>query len=507
MDRTRVTHRCLVRLPLANLGATALAIALVAVVTGCSGGSTPQPLTAEQFAARNGVTLEGDGGRSEGHPVDRAGAVPYDSTERRPPTAAQLGTAPPDPNPNPDPRPTGISEAVRQAVSRPSEGGGLAGAANGGGATRPAAPGQVNLPPSPRIANGAGGPTTRPVATADGASPVAIGGIYFVVMEVNGQPIFSDKVLQALERPLSTEAKTHKRDNFRELAKAHIENELLKFMNNELEVAAAEKALGKEDKQLAQAVTMNWRQKQITAAGGSLEMARRKAREAGWDFDELVEQQNRFHLVQLYYQKHIAPLTKVAAADVRAYYQQHKDEEFSTPSRSRFRVIRIDPGEKKYTSKADAVTAAEQIRARALKEDFAKLAADPAVNDDTLGRDRGGYVRADGWVETGSYPIEEVEKAVTVLKPGQVTEIIQARGMYYIAKLEEIQDAKVKPFEDLRVQDEITEKLRAQQIRAMRERRVRELQQTAVTDRKPGATNLLLEIVMQRYDEWAGRKS
>jgi parvulin-like peptidyl-prolyl isomerase len=471
--------------------------------TGCSGDNKAAPLTAEQFASRNGVSLDVDGGRSAGQPVDRAGAVPYDTTERGTPTSPQAQAGPLDPNPRPDQRTVGISPAISQAVSRPSEGGAVGNGNATNGSTRPATPGQVNRSDPSRVESG---PATRP---ANGGQPVVGGqavGVFFVVIDVNGQPIFSDKVLQVLERPLSAEAKVNKADAFRNVAQAYIEREVLKFMNNELEIAAAEKALDKDDRQLAKAITMQWRQKQITAAGGSLEMARRKARQEGWDFDEMVEQQNRFHLVQLYYQKHIAPLTKVAAADVRAYYQQNKEKEFSTAGKSRFRLIKIDPANRKYASKADATAAAEKVLERARTEDFAKLASDPNVNDDETNRDRGGYVRKDGWVEAGSYPIDEVEKEVTALKPGQVTGIIQARNALFIAKLEEIQDAKVKPFEDLAVQEAITEKLKAQQIQAMRERHVRELQQTAVTERKPGAMKALLDIVTSRYPDWAGAK-
>ena len=56
------------------------------------------------------------------------------------------------------------------------------------------------------------------------------------------------------------------------------------------------------------------------------------------------------------------------------------------------------------------------------------------------------------------------------------------------------------------MQEAITEKLKAQQIQAMRERHVRDLQQTAVTVRKEGAMKSLLEIVMSRYPEWSGAK-
>lgn len=469
------------------------ALAAASALTGCASGEskTARPLTAEQFAARNGITL--DGGPAQGQPVDRAGAVQYDSPERNPVLATPPGPAPKiagsDENPNPDPRPKEINQAIGEAVSRPySEQGGEKGGP--GAAAGGAAPERIDLTDPTRI---------RP-ASAPGGQAL---DVFFVVMEVNGRPIFSDKILQVLEKPLAVEARKRNRESFKQLAEEYLMRQVQLYKLEELEVASAEKTLDQADRDLAKGLTMQWRMKQITAAGGSIELARRKAVQDGWDFDELVNQQYRVHLVQLYYQKHITPLIQVSAADIRDYYNRNKDAEFSKPGRVKFRLIRIDPT--KYASKDEAFAEAEKIRKRAEKEDFAALASDPKINDDTLARDRGGYVREDGWVQIGSYPIEEIEKAVQAVRPGKVTDIIQARNSLYVAKVEGVEEATVLAFEDPQVQDRITQKLRSQRIQVMRERHVRDLEKDAVSVRKPGAMSTLLEIVMQRYSEWAGK--
>lgn len=473
------------------VGATLLA----AAAAGCGGGNgqpAARPLTAEQFAARNGVSL--DDGRSAGQPVERSGAVPYDTERTRLATPRNGNGDAGLSNPAPEARPQRISPAVTEAVSRPySAQAGVEGI--GGPGTRPASAERVDLPSPSRV------PSTAPAAAEGGPRSL---DVFFVVKEVNGQPIFSDKVLGVLEKPLAAEAKRNTRDNFAQLAAAYLAKQVSAYEQEELEVAAAERALDAADKQLAQAVTMQWRQRQETAAGGSREMARRRAAADGWDFDDLVKQQYRLHLVQLYYQKRVMPLVQVPAADIRAYYERNKDKEFSTPGRMRFRVVRIDRQSPKYASQDAAAAAAERVRDKAGNADFATLAADPQYNDDPTSRERGGYVREDGWVPAGSYRFEEVEKAVAAVRPGGVTNVVQAGPYLFVAKLEEVQEAKVRPFEDPQVQDKIAGELRRQQITAMRLQHAKALKDKAVTQDKPGAMDTLLAIVMQRYPDWAG---
>ena len=105
---------------------------------------------------------------------------------------------------------------------------------------------------------------------------------------------------------------------------------------DELEYASAQKRrLEAEDENTARLMTVQWRNKKVTEAGGSPELARRRAAADGWDFDKQVEQQYRLHLVQIYYQKRIIPLIQVTAADLRTYYELHKDTEFTTHGQAR----------------------------------------------------------------------------------------------------------------------------------------------------------------------------
>ena len=447
--------------------------AVMAGLAGCSSDPRPvRPLTAEQFAARNGVTVDS---RSTGNPVDRAGAVPYDSANVRP-------TREPEPTPAPGPDSSRISPAVSDAIR--------------GSALPDTQPVIFALTPTTA-------PTTRAQLTppVNEAGPVAV-PVGFVVVEVNGKAIWSDKVLQALERPFAAEAKRNGEKQFRLLAQSLLMQQVEVLKRDELEVASAEQSLDAADRSLAQSLTTQWRAKQITAAGGSLEMARKRARADGWEFEELVNQQYRQYLVQLFYQKRVYPNIQVAASDVRAYYERNREKEFSSPGRIKFRVIKIDPSDRKYVSRDEAVADAEKILARTKSEDFAKLA------DEVNGDSKGGLVgteKSDYWMQAGAYPREEVEKAVLAIRPGTVTKVVQDKGQLFIAKLEAVQEAKAERFDDQTVQDKITQKLRGQQIQAMREKHLRDLEGKAVTQRKAGKMEELLELAMKRYSEWSGK--
>ena len=196
--------------------------------------------------------------------------------------------------------------------------------------------------------------------------------------------------------------------------------------------------------------------------------------------------------MQLFYQKQIYPNVTAPPTAMRDYYERHKTEEFTVHGRAKFRLIKIDPRDRKFGgSREEALKFAEQIKARAADTDFAKLA------DEVSGGNNGGLVgtaTSDYWVETdGSYRYPALEKAVIALKPTQVTDIIQEEGLFLIAKLEALREGKVLSFEDPAVQEKIAQKLRGQQVEAMREKHVNELEQKSITVRKPGQMAELLE--------------
>ncbi len=368
---------------------------------------------------------------------------------------------------------TEISKAVRESVESPL-------------GNEPS-PGGVNARPSTA-------PVARPRPGTSSGVAMLIGG---VVCEVNGNPIYADKILSALSKVLAAEAQTRDERSFRAFAQKEIEKQLFVLINAELEFAIAKKNLDPREVQLAEEYTARWRQQLITQAGGSLERARAKAAADGWEFDDLVAEEFRTNVVRIYLQKKVYPQAQVRADDVRQYYNQHVKSEFTEIDQARFRVIKIDI--KKTGSETQAQDKIENLRQRALRgEDFAAMAA--SFNDEpSLMRSAGDV----GWMQRGAYRLEELEQAVWRIQIGDVTEVVKISDALYIAKLDERKTGRIQPFEEQAVQDKIIDTLRKEQIRTIRERQRQALIRDAVIYPDPPDITPVLEMAMQKYTQWA----
>ena len=111
-----------------------------------------------------------------------------------------------------------------------------------------------------------------PAIGASSGQYLTLGG---VVAEVNGTPIYANKVLALNEIPFRVKAKQLDARRFQYQAMIDIKKTVRELIQGELEYAAAQRNLDPDDRRLADAATMYWRSQKITAAGGSLELARR----------------------------------------------------------------------------------------------------------------------------------------------------------------------------------------------------------------------------------------
>jgi parvulin-like peptidyl-prolyl isomerase len=359
-------------------------------------------------------------------------------------------------------------------------------------------------------------PTTHPVealiaAPATQADPPAplvlrdgtfmtLGG---VVADVNGTPVYANKILSLLDKEFAAKAREMDADRFREFARHEVERQRQELIADEVEYAAAQRELGDDDKKLVDALTMQYRQKTVIEAGGSVELAKRKAITEGTTFDEMVQQQNRRIMRDLFYQRRILPRIQVTADDMRQFYKANVDKLYSQQAQAQFRVIKIDPqrigGD---DPRAAAIKEINYIRAKALRgDDFAALAS--AENHDDYLKSRGGD--PGGWIKRNSYLVDAVEKAVWALEPGQITGVIEANGAFYIAKLEAKKPATVRPFEDQTVQDDIQARLRQAQFANLRDKVRTDLETGAAITANDAQLDLMVEMAMQKYPRWAQR--
>jgi parvulin-like peptidyl-prolyl isomerase len=351
---------------------------------------------------------------------------------------------------------------------------------------------------------------TQPAAGADGAGTRPAGAGFLtlgaVVADVNGEAIFADQVIEKLEPQLAAEARNLDEQRFRTFATQQIARQVANLIEDKLEFATAQRNLDAKEKELVQARAMAWRQEQVTAAGGSLEAARRTFADEDKDFEEAVADYYRTMMVRYYYQKKVFPQIAVTAEQVRAYYDRNVDKEFTEYGTATFRLIKVDP-RRTGGDRSAALAKAELLRARAAAgEDFAALAREGT--DPNLAR-TGGQIPP---IQRGSFAVEKVEQAVWRLQPGEVSEVIDGGDAYYVAKLESRQEGRVRPFEDAAVQAEIDNKLRSEQFGERREKVQEALLKGAIVRGHPAARDYdpallrpAVEIAMQRYPAWRGQ--
>jgi tetratricopeptide (TPR) repeat protein len=351
----------------------------------------------------------------------------------------------------------------------------------------------------PDIAVTKGLPATKPGESL--GTYLTLGG---VVAEVNGVPIYADKVVRTLAPVLAARAKELNQQQFEEAAFRLMLSQIRAYEQAELEFAAADRVLDENDKKIARNLTVAWRAKLITDSGGSVELARQKIEADGRKFDEVVHEQYRVFVSQLYYEKKVLPRITISATDMRRYYDANVKTEFSEYDQAQFRLIKVDPAE--LGDNSAAITRAQEIHDRAAKgEDFAHLAETYNKAGSLLQRTKGDV----GMIQRGAYALENVEKAVFDVQPGQITPVVKEKdGCYYIAKLETRKNAVVHPFEDEEVQSHIFRQLRGRQLLNMREQNIQKLSKDAVIRdmNTTGDVHMIdpaMDMAMQRYAVWA----
>lgn len=401
-------------------------------------------------------------------PVDQSGPLVFNDAQG--PSAG--GGAPSD---------NGISTTVEESV-RPVEEEGFQGM-NGGRANGPSGPGASSVAPPP--------------ARNPGTAPDTTGGyqlIGTVLAEVHDAPIFADKVLATIDKVLAAQAARLDENAFRKVAAEAIQKQITEYINTELEFAMALRKLDARDREMARLATIRWREEQIVKAGGSLEVARQRATAAGFDFDELADEQYRWFMRKLYYQKHEYPKIHVSASDMRRYYQENQQKEFTTPDRARFRVIKVDRS--KAGGRQEALGEIHRLldRARSGGKDFGELAAED--------NDEESFKRPVEWFQRDSFVVKEVEDAVWKLQPGQITDVIETPDAFYIARLEAKQAGGVKPFEEQDVQRQIEATLRQRQFTALQVAVQQALMRDAIIRYHPRMVELAVGMAMQKYHYW-----
>ena len=338
--------------------------------------------------------------------------------------------------------------------------------------------------------------TTRPAVGVSLGGYQTVGG---VVAEVNGNPIYANKVLKLVRAALAARATELNESQFRDLASAEIKRKIQGLERDELVFGAADRNLQGDDRKFAEFLTMQFRTQKITEAGGSPELAVRKAAADEDDFDELVTDQYRKYMTEVFYRKKVLPRIQISADDLREYYNHNRDSEFTQLDEVSFRMIKIDT---RARSKADAQQRAQEILTKAKTGDFADLAR--TMNDDPrLARSGGDQ----GSLKRGSFLLEQVEKALWDTPVDGVTPIIQDSGGLYIAKVTARKVGNVQGFDAPGVQEAIRRTLWSRQFRDLTDEIDRNLRQNSMVREGNDMTQIAVEMALQNYPLWSGQKN
>ncbi|HEX8522887.1 MAG TPA: peptidylprolyl isomerase [Tepidisphaeraceae bacterium] len=321
---------------------------------------------------------------------------------------------------------------------------------------------------------------------------LTVGG---VVAEVNNVPIYADKVVGQIAPILAARARETNRQQFRQEAMREIRDQVQALITLELDYAAAQRNLDTKEKELAQMMTQDWRRHKVAEAR-SVEIARKVAADQGQDFDEMINEQYRFFMSQIFWQKRLVPRIQVTADDMRRYDDQHIATEFTVPEKVRFRLIKI--AVQQVGDRQQARAKIEEIRRRVVGsgEDFAAVAS--TTNDPALIR-TGGELS----LTRGAFADARVDQAVWSAPVGSITNIVESPDAFYIAKVEEKSTGRIVPFEEEQAQRAIGEKLRAEQFNAMRRQVQEQLKQQAVVRSSDSMMNTALDMAMENYTAWA----
>ena len=150
------------------------------------------------------------------------------------------------------------------------------------------------------------------------------------------------------------------------------------------------------------------------------------------DTKEVLKEAKKKILTAKLIEDEIEKKIKVDEAEVKDYYQNHKDG-FMIPTKYRASHILVKTEEK----------AAEILASLSNGSDFAKLAESESID---ITNRRGGDV---GYFTEGQL-IPEFEKACTKLEVGQVSPIVKTPFGYHIIKLTDKKEARVKDFEEVK---------------------------------------------------------
>lgn len=166
----------------------------------------------------------------------------------------------------------------------------------------------------------------------------------------------------------------------------------------------------------------------------------------------------------------LPPADKPDAEVLRVIYEADKATRFSTAEERKARHLLVHFGADKDAARKKLEELAGRIKSGA---DFATLASEQS--DDPGSKAKGGDL---GWVKRGQM-LEAFESALFALDKGEMSEPVETEFGWHLIKLEDLREARVRPFDDADVQAELLALYRKRDAERRYQEMSEKLEQTA----------------------------
>jgi len=187
-------------------------------------------------------------------------------------------------------------------------------------------------------------------------------------------------------------------------------------------------------------------------------------------------------ILQNYLWENIGSRIRVTPDQLRHYYERNKAS-FGRPRRIVYRLIIVDT--QGCESPDEERARAEMILNRLREgEPFAQLAEECSLDRD---KTKGGLRE----VEAPVAPTDWLPPLCTGLEPGQCSEVLETESGYCIAKLEEVDDRRTEPFEQ--VQEQIRMRLQQAGLKAKQDELIEKLRRSSHVELYPDGKRVLGE--------------
>jgi parvulin-like peptidyl-prolyl isomerase len=199
----------------------------------------------------------------------------------------------------------------------------------------------------------------------------------------------------------------------------------------------------------------------------------------GLTMADLRRQLERTMIIQRVQQTEVMSKLEVTDAELKMYYDSHKDAFTTVPQLTLRELLVAVPASDRGVNvgvEEEARTKAEDIRRRLIAgEPFARIAADES---DSPSKANGGLV---GPVSRDVLA-PELQQAIDGLKAGDLTPVLRTTRGFQLIKIEALETATVKPFDEAR--DDIADRLANEKRRGEFSKFLENLRSQAIIDWK-----------------------